>query len=90
MKDLITVFRQYVQLVFGQNKSFIVDADHSLEDGKYAAMTVISDVTGFTCDDITLDTDSADYPTEMVAGITLYGYFVNCSVDEGAIKFYSK
>lgn len=90
MRDLILIIKQYINIVFGQNTSFIVDSSTPLENGKYAALTVLEDVSDFECTDLTLDASSAEYPTSLSAGITLYGYFVDCSVSAGSIKFYSK
>lgn len=87
---LYKLFKKLWDRAFGLVGNFIVNSSTSLSGGVYSTMTVLEDVTGFTCTDAKLITGSAAHPTDLSAGVTLYGEFTAASVSTGTIKFYSK
>lgn len=90
MNGLFGLLKRLWDRAFGLTGNFIVDSSTVLSGGVYSTMTVLEDVTGFTCTDSKLITGSAAHPTDLSAGVTLYGEFTTASVSEGTIKFYSK
>ena len=87
---LYKLIKKHWDRAFGLTGNFIVDSSTELSGGVYSTMTVLEDVTGFSCTDGKLITGSSTHPTDLSAGTTLYGEFTAASVTAGSIKFYSK
>jgi len=69
---------------FGQGKQFIVDGDNTSPTGVQITWAyALTDITGLNVDSSNLLTGSADFPTDLVAGIELPAGLYNISVTTG-------